>query len=352
MVISNNGKYEIHTPRLTLVPHGIKYLDSTQEYTANPELTRYMFNLHNKTLEDTRQFLLGAERDWNSSNQQNFEFAVLCDGRHIGGVSVYINQDCPNESELGWMLLKEYHGKGYATEAALGLKEFAFETLGLNKIYAHCDARNDASRRVMEKIGMNLERNDGERYDQFMGEKVKELTYSLKREDDIIAETERLLMKKFDESMAEAVHLLSLDGANRRFQPDEVFETVEDACKTIQYLAANYGNPDAPQVYPIVLKETRENIGHVELVPLGGGEWEIGYHIGEKFTRQGYASEAVAAFLPVIMKKWHLSQVWGICDAENIGSRGVMEKCGFTKEFEGVGIYHGEQRKICRYQTH
>ena len=41
--------------------------------------------------------------------------------------------------------------------------------------------------------------------------------------------TERLFITKFTLEMAEAVHLNSLDEDNRKFNPDEVFETLEDA---------------------------------------------------------------------------------------------------------------------------
>ncbi len=165
-----------------------------------------------------------------------------------------------------------------------------------------------------------------------------------------LAQSERLLIQTFTEDMAQAVHELSLDENNRRFQPDEVFETVQDALEAIQFLAANYGNPEAPQVYPVILREKGCNIGHVELVPLGNGEWEIGYHIGQAFTRKGFASEAVRAFLPVVMKQFGLDHVMGICAAENVASRGVMEKCGFVKEYEGEAMYHGEMRPTCRYR--
>lgn len=168
--------------------------------------------------------------------------------------------------------------------------------------------------------------------------------------DKFLIETERLIITEFDNSMANIVHMLSLDEANRRFQPDEVFETEQDALETIQYLTANYGNTSVPQVHPIILKESGENIGHVELVPLGEDIWEIGYHVGAQFTRKGYASEAVGAFLPEIMHKFYLSEVLGICAAENRASRKVLEHCGFRLEYEGTGMYHGEERQMCRYR--
>lgn len=51
-------------------------------------------------------------------------------------------------------MLKEHWNKGYATEASLGLLKYGFETLGLKKIVSSAHTENLASRRVMEKIGM------------------------------------------------------------------------------------------------------------------------------------------------------------------------------------------------------
>lgn len=161
-------------------------------------------------------------------------------------------------------------------------------------------------------------------------------------------ETERLIITEFTPDMAQAVHENSLDEENRRFVPDEVFETVEEAAETIEFLSARYGGSDGPFVYPVLLKD-ETNIGYVQAVPLGDGVWEVGYHIGAKFTKQGYASEAVKAFLPVIMKRIGITKMAGICLADNIASQKVMEKCGFDLEFKGVGDYQGEKREICRY---
>lgn len=53
-------------------------------------------------------------------------------------------------------------------------------------------------------------------------------------------ETERLVITEFDESMIECVQKNSLDEDNRRFVPDEVFETVEDDAETVLFLMDCY----------------------------------------------------------------------------------------------------------------
>lgn len=161
-------------------------------------------------------------------------------------------------------------------------------------------------------------------------------------------ETERLTITEFTMDMAEAVHLNSLDQDNRRFVPDEVFETVEQAEETVEFLMSVYENGNGPLVYPVTLKEGTY-IGYVQAVPFDDGTWEVGYHIGENYTKQGYATEAVTAFLPVIMKQIGITEMTGICLADNLASAKVMERCGFVKLYQGMGKYQGQDREICKY---
>lgn len=159
-------------------------------------------------------------------------------------------------------------------------------------------------------------------------------------------ETERLIIKEFDLSMAKDVHENSLDDDNRRFVPDEVFETEEIARETIEFLISQYPTEDGPLVYPVFTK-SNTNIGYVQLAPVDEG-WEIGYHIAKKYTGNGYATEAVNSFLPVIAGKKALPEIYGICLKENVASVRVMEKCGFENVFNGKGDYQGERREIVK----
>ena len=159
--------------------------------------------------------------------------------------------------------------------------------------------------------------------------------------------TQRLYIDKFNEDMAESVHINSLDEDNRRFVPDEVFESVEVAKQIISELVSFYAMKDMPLVYPVFLSDG-QHIGHVQTAPITDG-WEIGYHIAKPFTGNGYATEAVNAFLPHIMRHLGVAKIYGISHAENIASCKVLEKCGFVLEYEEVDIYHGEEQPVCRY---
>ena len=141
-------------------------------------------------------------------------------------------------------------------------------------------------------------------------------------------ETQRLIITEFNLDVVNAVHTGSLDDDNRRFVPDEVFETADAAERVLKHLIECYTS-GGPLAYS-VLKKDRTYIGYVQAVPLESGEWEIGYHINNPYTRRGYATEAVRAFLPVIMRRLAIDHIYGICDGDNIASAKVLERCGFV----------------------
>lgn len=163
----------------------------------------------------------------------------------------------------------------------------------------------------------------------------------------MLRETERLIITRFDLSMAEAVHKNSLDEDNRRFVPDEVFETVEEARETIDFLISCYESGEGPLVYPVLLQDGT-NIGYVQLVPIAEGA-EVGYHIAKEFTGKGYATEALKVFVDYVKAEKGLEKIYGICVSENVASKRVLEKCGFKKEYEGIGDYQGKSTEIAKY---
>lgn len=168
-----------------------------------------------------------------------------------------------------------------------------------------------------------------------------------KTEGKMKIETERLVITQFRQNMAHDLHINSLDDDNRRFVPDEVFETEQDALDTINFLMQRYASEEGPFVYPILLRDGTF-VGYVQAISLGE-RWEIGYHIGKAFTGKGYASEAVAAFLPQILDTLGATEILGVCLADNVASVKVMQKCGFEKVFDGVDGYQGEQRHVCKF---
>lgn len=112
-------------------------------------------------------------------------------------------------------------------------------------------------------------------------------------------------------------------------------------------LFGSYSTSKGPFVYPIITNENI-NIGYIQACPLGE-EFEIGYHIAQKYTGNGYATEAVKVFLPVIMEMLQIDKIYGIVLEENIASHKVLEKNGFKLIFKGIDKYQGKDRELRKY---
>ena len=88
-----------------------------------------------------------------------YDWAIIdLESRRMIGTCGFARIDAENDSaELGYVLNPDFWGKGYAAESADLVIKFGFEELGLNRIEARFMQGNDASLRVMEKLGMSFE---------------------------------------------------------------------------------------------------------------------------------------------------------------------------------------------------
>lgn len=62
------------------------------------------------------------------------------------------------EIEVGYRLARAWWGQGFATEAARGVRNYAFHSLGLSRLVSLIEPSNTASLRVAAKLGMHRER--------------------------------------------------------------------------------------------------------------------------------------------------------------------------------------------------
>lgn len=82
-------------------------------------------------------------------------------GKAIGycGLTQFPNVNGRSETEIGFRLAKAYWGNGFATEAALAVRDFAFNILKLQRLIAIVDSKNANSINVIKKIGMQYEQD-------------------------------------------------------------------------------------------------------------------------------------------------------------------------------------------------
>jgi RimJ/RimL family protein N-acetyltransferase len=106
----------------------------------------------------------GMAEAWLAVQEEELEqgrgvhFAILrrSDEAFVGAIGLSLQSEHAR-AELGYWIGRPYWHQGYATEAAAAVIRYGFDVLGLNRILAHHMARNPASGRVMQKLGMQRE---------------------------------------------------------------------------------------------------------------------------------------------------------------------------------------------------
>lgn len=101
-------------------------------------------------------------------------------GNDVGLISICTRNLEKLTAEVGFIILEEYQGKGYGTEAINSIIDFAVDILGFKKMIAVCSEEHIGSRRVLEKAGMNLDEIVPENT-QIDGKLVNDCFYSLER---------------------------------------------------------------------------------------------------------------------------------------------------------------------------
>lgn len=109
----------------------------------------------------------------NFSKSDEF-FAVVLEDKVIG--KIFFSKRGNGSFELGYTFNASFQGKGYATESIMGMLKYAFETLGVRRIFAEIDTRNSKSVNLVERLGMRREaehkelfpkKDDPESYNDF-----------------------------------------------------------------------------------------------------------------------------------------------------------------------------------------
>ncbi len=170
----------IHTARLTLRPFESGDLDDLFAYISRPDVVRYLYG-NVKDRAEAQELL--ARWMAGSSMTQAGERLVLAvtprDGRPVmGEVMLMWRSQEHQQAELGYVFHPDYHGQGFAREAAQAMLNLGFQEFSFHRIFARCDARNTASYTLMQRLGMRREAHFIHN-ELFKGEWSDELHYAI-----------------------------------------------------------------------------------------------------------------------------------------------------------------------------
>lgn len=99
-------------------------------------------------------------------------------GELVGDVILMFHSREHGNGEIGWVFHPGVAGQGFATEAAAAMLDWAFGPVGLRRVVARLDARNERSAALCERLGMRLEARLVEN-EYFKGELTTELDFAI-----------------------------------------------------------------------------------------------------------------------------------------------------------------------------
>lgn len=145
------------TERLYMREFTMADADAVFEYAGNMDNTGFL-PWSPEPYDEVVKFIERRLASQIESPRTEYDFAVCLKENDvmIGAMGLYL-KDERRQAELGYIFNMKYWHKGYALEAAKGYLRFGFLGLDLHRIYARCDDKNEASRRVMERVGMRQE---------------------------------------------------------------------------------------------------------------------------------------------------------------------------------------------------
>lgn len=172
--------YPIRTERLLLRPLTLDDVDALLAYRSRPDVCRYVpFQPMDRRVVEERlagQWALTALTDEGQALTLGVELART--GELVGDVILFWHSREHRGGEIGYVFNPDFSGHGYATEAAHALLRLGFEDLGLRRIVARIDERNEASARVLRRLGMRQEARLVEN-EFFKGEWSTELDFAM-----------------------------------------------------------------------------------------------------------------------------------------------------------------------------
>jgi RimJ/RimL family protein N-acetyltransferase len=149
---------QLESERLLLREFSLSDWPAVNAYTSDPRVVQYM-SFGPTTEEQTREHLSQCLATAAEQPRRIYELAVIlrAENRLIGTVTLALHPYERRHASFSYLLHPEYWGHGYATEAMRTLIGYGFNVLQLHRLEDTCDTRNQASARVMEKLGMRRE---------------------------------------------------------------------------------------------------------------------------------------------------------------------------------------------------
>ena len=171
-----NNNVRLTTERLTIRPVEVSDAINIFDYRSDSETNKYQGWIP-ETINDVHTFISKISSEINIADTwYQFVIEETENSKIIGDLGIHFIED--QQAEVGCTLSKEYHGKGYATEALKSVINYLFSQLNKHRIIASIDPDNISSIGLVERLGFRKEAHFKESL--FLnGEWVDDIVYAI-----------------------------------------------------------------------------------------------------------------------------------------------------------------------------
>lgn len=277
------------------------------------------------TADDAQKYLLKGPL----KSYHDFGFGLNCvellTTREPIGMCGLIRREGLDKVDLGFAFLPEYHGQGFAFEAADEVLRYAFHSLKLSQVVAITLPSNLPCISVLKKLGM--EQNGQVQLPA--GKEKLDLFSTLERSDNRppffdfpLLENERIILREIQfEEVKEVEEILYY---NQKKPSDSI-----EALRILHRVDRNYRQGTSIN-WGIIDKASGTLVGNIGYYRGFAEETgEVGFVMKEKFRRKGFIKEALSLAVPFGFEKMKLKRILALAREDNLPSRNLLSSCGF-----------------------
>lgn len=343
----------LETERLILRPLMVEDAQDVFEWASDDRVTKYMIYPTHKSIETTLEWLKSI--DHKSETDYDFGFVEKSSGKLIGSGGLYWEAENA-QWRIGYNLRFDRWRKGYATEAALTMVNFAREELNADRIGSMHAVDNPNSGRVMKNCGLVFVKyGTYAKYDNSVTFRCKEYLWTKSGEElthhkgTVTLHTDRLILRAFKESDYKDIYTWASNPKVTRYLSYTTHQSIE----TSKEIAKKWAKAsESKKNYNWAIEYSGKVIGNISVVR-HDDLWEagMGWQIDYSYWNQGIMTEAAHAVFEFLFEEVGFHRIYSGHDTRNPGSGRVMEKLGMKKEgifsqmYYKIGFGTGDSQK-------
>ncbi|MBN8703389.1 MAG: GNAT family N-acetyltransferase [Bacteroidetes bacterium] len=153
-------KIFVETDRLILREILPSDADGFFELDSDPDVHKYLGNKPVTSISQVKEVIQLVRQQYIDNGIGRWAVVEKCSNSFIGWAGLKYVREATNNHinyyDLGYRLIKKYWAKGFATESAIASLNYGFENLNLSDLYAIAHQENNASNRILSKVGFHL----------------------------------------------------------------------------------------------------------------------------------------------------------------------------------------------------